>query len=92
MIIDDIYDVFGRDIGKKDLVYVTKVYKSIMFTFRFVYGVMEELSDLDSLENDDDLLFEELDDEELGDEDGTTLDENGKPIARILKKRLASIQ
>ncbi len=88
LIIDDIYDVFGRDIGKKDLVYVTESLQEYhVYLLDSSMEVMEELSDLDSLENDDDLLFEELDDEELGDEDGTTLDENGKPIAKDPKEK-----
>ena len=60
VIIDDIYDVFGKDIGKKDLVYVTESLEE-----HDVYISDVSLEDLDTLEDlDDDVNLEDDDSED----------------------------
>ncbi|NLJ89836.1 MAG: sigma-70 family RNA polymerase sigma factor [Clostridiales bacterium] len=61
IIIDDIYNVFGKDIEKQDLVYVTETLEEHQV---FVCDTsLEEIENLDDLDSLDDDLDEDTDDE-----------------------------
>lgn len=62
IIIDDIYNVFGKDIEKQDLVYVTETLEEHqVFVCDTSLEEIENLDDLDSL--DDDLIVDDLDED-----------------------------
>ena len=62
IIIDDIYNVFGKDIEKQDLVYVTETLEEHqVFVCDTSLEKIENLDDLDSL--DDDLIVDDLDED-----------------------------
>ncbi len=75
IIIDDIYDVFGKDIDKKDLVYVTESLEE-----HEVYVSDPSVEVIDDLDNEDD-----LDDEDLTDtNEELSLDEKDKASSKII--------